>query len=165
MLNPSGNELQSKNHFSYFSILLRKIGPRSPYTQPNAKIWFPGNFLGCPESPYQFSAKSVIHWKHPPRPIRKLILNGWPLTTSTCMQVLCCLRPLKTNLRLSQAVVGASTESDDQQAGHRHRRLAAHSLGGRPQISFDIKQVACGVVHPTTTNLPPSLTHSLTGAH
>ena len=68
-----------------------------------------------------------------------------------------CLHPLWTNLRLCQAVVGESTESDDQ-AGHR-RRLAARSLGGRPQISFDIKQVACGVVHPTI--LPTSLTDSL----
>ena len=42
------------------------MGSRSRTVGPNAKIWVSNEFLGCPESPHQVSAKSVTGRKHPP---------------------------------------------------------------------------------------------------
>ena len=52
------------------------MGSRSRTVGPNAKIWVSNEFLGCPESPHQVSAKSVTGRKHPPWLSQKTTLKN-----------------------------------------------------------------------------------------
>ena len=64
------------------------MGSRPRTVGQNAKIWFSNEFLGCPESSHQVSAKSVTGRKHPPWLSQKTTLK-YRSSTMRCRSLFC----------------------------------------------------------------------------
>ena len=95
------------------------MGPISPITQPNAKIWVPGNFLGCPKSPYQVSAKSVTGHKRPCRHTQKTTLKHRATGEKVKIMTFLC-SPAETNGNFGPPQTQEARDLSDKSA-HSHK--------------------------------------------